>query len=334
MFAAPGIHRNWLIASAVLHMALAILLIVGLPERKKPLTPPPPIIIDLVAISDKTRTPTLAQKEIITKKVQKTAAPPPKAAPSKAEQPPEKKPVVKPLKSTLEKEPLKNTIVKPEIKPIEKPKKEIVEKPPVVAKKLPSEIKKPVEKTPVKEPPKAPVKKAEPQPKKEVVKTPVKQPEPKKEVVKKPEKVAEPPKDFSSLIRKSIDNTKPTQTNGAGQKAAAASRELSEVLSVSQMDAVRRHISRCWNIAAIQGARDLDKIVVKTELTMNANRTIQNFRITGGTGQYSPFYNRMVETIERLFQRPDCQTLPLPPGQYDQWKQFQLSFSLKDQLGY
>lgn len=328
LFADSGIRRRWLVISAILHIAIVIFLIVGLPEREQPLLPPPPVIIDLVTVSDKTRTPTFAQKEIITKKVEKEAKPPPPPKAAKAES----EPVVKPLKSTLKKQPIEkvavpNTIVKKEIKPVEKPVtkpvkqavkppvakpvKKVVEQPKPAEQKLPTEVKK----TP-------PVKKA--------VQEPVKEPE--KKVVKEEPKAT--PKDFSSLIRKSIDGTKPSQTSGAGQTAVAASRELSDVLTVSQMDAVRRHISRCWNIAAIQGARDLDKIVVKTQLTMNPDRTIKNFRITGGTGQYSPFYNRMVETIERLFQRPDCQTLPLPAGQYSQWQQFQLSFSLKDQLGY
>lgn len=326
-----NLNRNWIIVSVFFHLLVVAALIFGLPERKKPLMPPPPIIIDLVTVSDKTRTTAIGPKEIVTKNVQKVAAPPAPAKPAVMQKP---KPV-EPIKK-LEIKPLKKIEPTPIAKPTLKKPKEIAKLEPI--KKIePKKIEpKKIKMAKPKPEPKKPEPKKEPPKKVESKPAPTK-PAPKvsEKPVEKPIKKVEPPKkDFSSLIRNSIDKNKPSPADGAGVKASAAGKELSDVLTVSQMAAVRQHIVRCWNITAIQGAQDLKFIEVKTQLTMNPDRTVQNLKILSGTGQQSPYYARMVETVERLFQRPGCGTLPLPAGQHNTWKNFQLTFDLKDQLGY
>ena len=104
-------------------------------------------------------------------------------------------------------------------------------------------------------------------------------------------------------------------------------------LTISELDAIRRQIERCWNVPA--GAKDAHDMVVEIHVDMNPDRTVQQAKyVDPGRVNSDPFYRTMAESAMRAILR--CgrdKPLQLPPDKYDTWRSFTLSFNPKEMLG-
>ncbi len=312
-----GIGSRGLAMSALLHVVLGIVLIVGLPRL---FDPPPleemPIAVQLVTIAPETRAthpnPNLPQPDA-KPDVPEVEVPAPKPQP-KPEPP---KPAPNPPSAAAVSQPA-DVPAPPEAKPTPPPPP----KPPE-----PKPEAKPVEKLEVPKP------KEKPEPPRQLTKV-----EPKPEE-KKPEEKKYDPRQFDALLKNlatahtammadaTPENPRPAAARASSQPKAP----LGSQLTASELDMVRHQIARCWNVPA--GARDAKDLVVEIKVIVDPDGTVRQATIVDqGRLGGDPFYRAAAESARRAFFNPLCRPLHLPAEKYAIWKDLVVDFSPKDIL--
>jgi outer membrane biosynthesis protein TonB len=272
------------IYSALLHLAVMVLAVLGLPSllADEPLVVRA-ITVELVTIADETAAPNIDPEP----KPAKEGPEPPK--PNEPPPPPE---------------------AAPPPPPVPEPPKLAADAPPPLPEKKPEPDPKPKLE-----------KKAE---KKEVAtKPPQKLPKlkPKMKVRKKKERKE---KDFDKVLR-SVAENEPVE-RAAPQTATA----LSNRLTISELDAIRYQIQRCWNVPA--GARDAENLIVELKVDMNPDATVRQVQAINDGGRYytDTYYRVAAESAIRAVLNPKCSPLKLPLDKYETWSSFTLNFNPRD----
>lgn len=294
--------KGALAKSVIFHVGIVLATLVSVPFITKEPLIITPVSVELVDISDVTRTNRVApprKEPEKPKEIEAPKPPEPKPEPPKqvAEKPPEPKPP-EPKKEEPKKEPEK----KPE--------------PPKEALAPPKPEKKEPEKKP--EPPKP------------------KPPEPKKEELKKEERQEE---DFASLLKNLTPaESKPQPTPDAPEKpvedaepAAGQMAELSDRLSVSELDAFRRQIEPCWNVPA--GAEYAENLAVEVRVVMRRDMTVQDAGVLD-KARYNrdSTFRAAADSALRALRNPRCSPLKLPPDKYNEWKTIVINFDPREML--
>lgn len=300
--------------SATMHVAVVVLVIVGLPMLIHP--PPPqdmPIAVQLVTLGPETR----------------ATHPNPRPKPNaKPDVPVAEVPVPKPAP-------------KPE------PPKPVSEPPPSAAAPPPEPTPQPPTPEPVAPaPPPPPPKPPEPQ---AIAPPPTLKPEPKPKPPKpvataeaKPEvKKTERPAAFDALLknltRQQTDPTEQAPPQPRRMRTALAEPSsqprapLGAQLTASELDLVRQQIAQCWNIPA--GARDAQDLIIEVKVEVNSDGTVRQARIVD-TGRYAAdnFFRAAADSAVRAVLNPHCSPLRLPPDKYEAWRNLDLFFNPKDVL--
>ncbi|MHA1537204.1 MAG: hypothetical protein ACTSUD_06590 [Alphaproteobacteria bacterium] len=310
--------RSGVAFSAVMHVALAILIVFGLPLAKKKLAPlAPPVAIEIINIAEKTNPPKGKKRAA---KAKKPTPKPPRTRQAAAPRKPEPKP--KPPVKRAEKPP-------PKPKPIPKPVVKKAEKPKPAPKKPPQVAALPKPKAEKKPPPKP-----EPKPK---AAQPAPQPRVKAKPAPKPKARPRPRKRMSlAQLLESANKLKPRAKTGK-REAPTARRgsprhDASRKLSSSELDALKRQIVQCWYFPA--GARDAKDLVVEISVVVNRDRTVRQARIVDvARMRRDPFYRSAAESARRAMLNPRCSPLKLPPEKYDLWRSMTLTFNPKEAFG-
>lgn len=161
---------------------------------------------------------------------------------------------------------------------------------------------------------------------------PKKKPEKKqKEKPKKKKVKAKPKNDFMSLL----NNIEKTEASSKGKAqpqpdqdetstADHAANNISEVLSITELDLVRRQLAACWNVPA--GARDAHNLYVDVKVEMNPDATVRSAVVVGSSGGNNPFSRAASDSALRAVRNPQCNPLKLPLDRYDQWKTITIRF--------
>jgi hypothetical protein len=318
--------------SAVMHVAILALIIIGLPTLFRPKIPEDqPIAVELVNIGPETRAthpnPNMpkpnAKPEI-----------PIEAAPAPVPQPKPEPPPPTPAAP-----PSAQAAPPPTPSPAQ-PKADALPPPPP-----PPPPPKPVEaQTPTPPPPK-PQPKPQPDRKQEAAafdqmlknleKTPPKQ-------VTPPQQQAHPDKQpdaqaFDTLLKNLEKNNVTPDPNAQPRRqqiAAAAPPSsqprapLGSQLSASEIDLVREQLSHCWNINA--GARDAKDLVVEVRASVQPDGTVTQATIVDQGRMNDPLWRAAAESARRTFFNPACTPLKLPADKYETWKDLVVDFSPKD----
>jgi hypothetical protein len=232
-------------------------------------------------------------------------------------------------------------------KPVEQPKPEPKPEPVVAPEPAPEPEPEPVplrtasltpddpEPVPAPEPEKAEEAKPEPDPTPQpLANAPVPRKKPK--VATKP-KPAEPKKQDSKFDADKIAallNKAPNSGGGSPTDAGSDNPSLgiatgtAATLSVSEIDALRAQISRCWNPPV--GVLDASDLIVRIGMDLNPDGTLsgppQLLNVSS-----DPIFTVAAEAAIRAVNR--CQPYSLPPEKYNSWQQVHLSFNPKDLLG-
>ncbi|MBT6085616.1 MAG: energy transducer TonB [Rhodospirillaceae bacterium] len=310
--------RGGLSVSVLFHATVATVAYVGIPYLKpEPAIIETPIYVDVVNITEVSNPP---PPEPVTKpEPEKAEEPPPPPEPPKVEAPsppPEPEPVVE-------------APPEPEPEPEPAPKEEVAALPPEPEPELVPEPEPKIE--PVAEPKVEP--KPEPKPKLSGVRPPRKPKPPdtfasvlktledlkKKAPAKKPP--PEAPKEQKPSFEKSIADalrSRPTKRHNRAQP-----------LSMSEIDAVRHQIQRCWNVPA--GAKDAENMVIEVAVIMNRDGTVREARVVDANRMRGDaFFRTAAEAARRAVLNPKCNKLKLPAGKFDQWQQMTLNFNPKE----
>lgn len=107
---------------------------------------------------------------------------------------------------------------------------------------------------------------------------------------------------------------------------------LSNRLTISEEDMLRRQIEQCWNVPS--GARDAENLQVEVRIEMNKDRTVKRAEIiNAGTRMHTNhFYRVAAESARRAVLNPRCSPLKLPENKYHEWRVFVISFNPKEML--
>ncbi len=247
-------------------------------------------------------------------------------------------------------DPMESTAIPIEILPIAE--MTTTNKPPVKSQEAPEE-KPPEEKPVVKEKPPAPPKVEAVEPPKEITppkpKTEAKPkpkpvvPPPPEEKLEEPEKkpeekevAEETPQDFSNLL-KNLQDSQPVvdealpESKDAPTPSPAPQAAFSETLTMSEIDALRQQLSRCWSIQA--GARYAEELVVEVRVLVSPERKVMSATIVD-QWRYSQdsYFRAAADSAIRAINSPQCETLILNPDKYDLWKDMVVTFDPRDML--
>ena len=95
--------------------------------------------------------------------------------------------------------------------------------------------------------------------------------------------------------------------------------------------ALRQRIEQCWNPPS--SAATMKNSAIKLYLTLNPDLTVADAEILDRMRYNADSTFRSVaDSLARAAKDPKCSPMPVPAGQYDQWKQTLLTFDPKDML--
>ncbi|RDD60158.1 energy transducer TonB family protein, partial [Ferruginivarius sediminum] len=156
----------------------------------------------------------------------------------------------------------------------------------------------------------------------------------------KEEEKPEPREDRLSSILKNVERDLKTQTaetppekerpEPKQSKPKVTASKVSQKMSASQLEAIRRQIERCWNPPV--GARDAEDLVVELRVQLRRDGSVQQARILSTERMGDPFYRSAAESALRAVRI--CSPLEnLPPEKYDAWRDMRLTFNPREMLG-
>jgi hypothetical protein len=219
----------------------------------------------------------------------------------------------------------KTNIPKPKVAPKPKPKKE------VVRKTAPKPVAKRADAIPLPTKPKS--KQAS---KQEVAKVkPRLKPKP-------PQKKAEAPSfdigRIAALINKEKEDQsavepKPDQPVVKKPPDRTTARSLDAPMTISEIDAVKMQIRRCWSLPA--GASDAESLIVKVRLFLHRDGSLSRHpEIVDGERMMRPgeeYFRAAAESAVRAVLK--CEPLRMPPKKYERWREMVLTFDPSEMLG-
>ena len=213
-----------------------------------------------------------------------------------------------------------------------------IERPPVEEPEPPKEIERPkADAQPVPRPPAPPPPQQAPEPLPEKT---VEKKEPPKPVEKKVEKPAPPkpperkfdPNQIAALLNKAPEAAAKPQPAPPVEDSTAAdyTDDPTMQLSLSEMDAMRQAVSRCYNVLDLVGSADADKLYAHVSAGLNQDGSIigrpQVLRSGGGAGS-RVLADRAVRAV--------LQCAPyafLPLNKYQNWRETTLKFSVRGMM--
>lgn len=163
-----------------------------------------------------------------------------------------------------------------------------------------------------------------------------KKPEEKKEEKKEAEKTPEETdQSFDALLKNLSENEPDTKTGEQDVKAADETEEPSGLpdfaaqLTMSEFDALRQQLARCWNIPA--GAKDADNLVIEVKVEVNQDRVATSAGVVDQIRyQTDTFFRAAADSAVRAVRAPECTPLELPPDKYDSWKSMIVTFDPRE----
>ena len=198
------------------------------------------------------------------------------------------------------------------------------------------------------EPPKPEAKpevKSEPEPDEAAIPKPSSKPKPPEPPKEKEQPKPQPQVDPLASVLKNVAKMKPApatptdarpdEKKSEGTKSVGSTSNqgpsLSDRLTISQEDALRRQISSCWNMPI--GARNAQELIVEVLIEVNEDRTVRSAEIVDQLKYNTDSHFRAAaEAALRALRHPKCTPLDLPPEQYEQWKTIRFNFDPRDML--
>ena len=152
-----------------------------------------------------------------------------------------------------------------------------------------------------------------------------------KELKKKPNQLQSVLKSIEQVKKDFSDKKKSTEKTESEDKVTPT--KLGINLSISEIDAIRRHFEKCWNIPS--GAREAGNLATEIKVRFNKKGNVLDARIVDVSRMKRDRYFRTAaESALRAVLNPRCQNAPLPEDKFDKWKNLTLNFDPKSIIGY
>ena len=295
--------------SLLLHLAIVLMILLGLPDLFKPEEVIEPVAVQLATVADLTAQPQPSVKPIQTPVIKPVTQPLPAPAAPQAPTPPPLPTPPQPAEQTP-----------PPLPPDQAPQPvqpTVAEPPqPII---IPDQTK---------PPPQQQQAKIEPQPVPQLrPKVPPDQTKPKV----KPQPQQQQATDFNSLLKnveklntQTADNTDQQQQQ-TPQPPQPQTDQLGAQLSSSELDAVRSQIAGCWYLDP--GKKGADTMVIEIHVDLGSDGTVLGNPqiLDSARAATDPAYQAAAEAARRALLK--CSPLHLPPDKYDTWKSATFRFS-------
>ena len=153
-----------------------------------------------------------------------------------------------------------------------------------------------------------------------------------KELKKKPNQLKSVLKSIEQVKKYFSDKKKKDkEKNETDEKVTPT--KLGMNLSISEVDAVRRHFEKCWNIPS--GAREVGNLATEIKVRFNKEGNVLDARIANvGRMKRDRYFRTAAESALRAVLNPRCKNAPLPKDKFDKWKNLTLNFDPKSIIGY
>jgi hypothetical protein len=139
----------------------------------------------------------------------------------------------------------------------------------------------------------------------------------------KPTKPAPPPQDFNSLLKNveklkaASTDTQPPQPDAPPQPDTSASDLSAPQMTSSELDAVKSQMRGCWYLDP--GKKGADEMVVDVRVTLGQDGTVQTANVVDMARMaLDGYYRAAAEAAVRAVKK--CSPLHMPVGKYDTWK--------------
>ncbi len=124
------------------------------------------------------------------------------------------------------------------------------------------------------------------------------------------------------------DSKKKDTSKTSGRTKGAPAEQVGEVVTASEIDAIRRLMQRCWIVP--NGVRGVRNLQVKLKLNIGKDGTVQQAQIVERGRLSDPVFRAAAESAERAIKDPSCNPLPLNPAKFSQWKTMTMTFDPAD----
>lgn len=151
---------------------------------------------------------------------------------------------------------------------------------------------------------------------------------------------AEQQQDMNALLKNLLGDPTPVQEEGnpinapvdTSKQTEGTAPTTSDVLALSEMDALKYQLAKCWNFPA--GAMNAEDLIVDIRVEVNPDRTVKSAEIVD-TGRYNSddFFRAAADSAKRAVYNPMCTPLALPPEKYDVWKKMLIRFNPREMFG-
>ncbi|MBH71568.1 MAG: hypothetical protein CFH28_00268 [Alphaproteobacteria bacterium MarineAlpha6_Bin6] len=153
-----------------------------------------------------------------------------------------------------------------------------------------------------------------------------------KELKKKPNQLQSVLKSIEEIKRDFNDKKKKKKEDTESDEKVTPTK-LGINLSISEIDAVRRHFEKCWNIPS--GAREVGDLATEIRVRFNKDGNVIDARIVNiSRMKRDKFFRTAAESALRAVLNPRCKNAPLPQDKFDKWKNLTLNFDPKSIIGY
>lgn len=130
----------------------------------------------------------------------------------------------------------------------------------------------------------------------------------------------------TSHVRALLDKT-PTEVKP--QPKAQVEFPQGETMSLSEIDAFRAQMQRCWSVPA--GAANADDLAVSIRVGLARDGSIAYGPYVIDKSRISdPYFRAAAESVLRAIRR--CQPFQMPPEKYNRWRELELNFDPKQML--
>lgn len=163
------------------------------------------------------------------------------------------------------------------------------------------------------------------------IKTPKNLKEPKDTIESKTAEKKLSSNDFNSLL-KNLQKSEPKgKSHGDTEGPTIDSDHIADKLSLSEMDALRQQLQKCWMIPA--GARNAEDLVIEARVIVGPDAKVQQVELLDqGRMKKDAFFRAAAESAKRSLFHPECTPLKLPLDKYQQWKIFLITFNPQEIL--
>jgi len=153
-----------------------------------------------------------------------------------------------------------------------------------------------------------------------------------KELKKKPNQLQSVLKSIEQ-VKKDFSDKKKKDKEEAKSEEKVTPTKLGINLTISEIDAVRRHFEQCWNIPS--GAREAGNLATEIKVRFNKEGNVVDARIADiSRMKRDRYFRTAAESALRAVLNPRCKNAPLPENKFDKWKNLTLNFDPKSIIGY